>query len=154
MKDPNDRFSGFQLSTAAKGNFLQALNMSLHVFEQHQTDCSFNRTGYMVITITAGVGVFEVDYSLGLIFLVISVLIVQSYSPKNPLVDPSPIDRIILKVRKARLIPIEQNFNQAVQSVDPPTFEARSRVVPILGVWKSMWKIEFAISELDVIWFV
>lgn len=66
VKDPNDRFSGFQLSTAAKGNFLQALNMSLHVFEQHQTDCSFNRTGYMIITITAGVGVFEVDYSLGL----------------------------------------------------------------------------------------
>ena len=50
------------LSTAAKGNFLQALNMSLHVFEQHQADCSFYRTGQMIIAITAGVGVFEVDY--------------------------------------------------------------------------------------------
>ena len=36
--------------------------MSLHIFEQHQIDCSFYRTGQMIITVTAGVGVFEVDY--------------------------------------------------------------------------------------------
>ena len=36
--------------------------MSLHIFERHQTDRSLHRTGQMIISITAGVGVFDVDY--------------------------------------------------------------------------------------------
>ena len=55
----------FILSSAARGNFLEAINMSLHVFEQHQKDRVLDRTGQMVLVVTAGVGVFEIDMTKG-----------------------------------------------------------------------------------------
>ncbi|XP_034240343.1 GATOR complex protein Iml1 isoform X2 [Thrips palmi] len=51
-------------STAAQGNFLEVLNMSLNVFEKHYLDRSFERTGQLSVVITPGVGVFEVDRQL------------------------------------------------------------------------------------------
>ncbi|XP_073982946.1 GATOR complex protein Iml1 isoform X2 [Rhodnius prolixus] len=53
-----------QNSTAAQGNFLEVLNMSLNVFEKHYLDRSFDRTGQLSVVITPGVGVFEVDREL------------------------------------------------------------------------------------------
>ena len=51
-------------SSAAQGNFLEVLNMSLNVFEKHYLDRSFDRTGQLSVVITPGVGVFEVDREL------------------------------------------------------------------------------------------
>ncbi|XP_074029674.1 GATOR complex protein Iml1 isoform X2 [Leptinotarsa decemlineata] len=51
-------------STAAQGNFLEVLNMSLNVFEKHYLDRSSDRTGQLSVVITPGVGVFEVDREL------------------------------------------------------------------------------------------
>lgn len=51
-------------STAAQGNFLEVLNVSLNVFEKHYLDRSFDRTGQLSVVITPGVGVFEVDREL------------------------------------------------------------------------------------------
>jgi hypothetical protein len=51
-------------STAAQGNFLEVLNMSLNVFEKHYLDRSFDRTGQLSVVVTPGVGVFEVDREL------------------------------------------------------------------------------------------
>ncbi|XP_012252064.2 GATOR complex protein Iml1 isoform X6 [Athalia rosae] len=51
-------------ATAAQGNFLEVLNMSLNVFEKHYLDRSFDRTGQLSVVITPGVGVFEVDREL------------------------------------------------------------------------------------------
>lgn len=51
-------------STAAQGNFLEVLNMSLNVFERHHVDRSFDRTGQLSVVISPGVGVFEVDHAL------------------------------------------------------------------------------------------
>ncbi|KAF6203439.1 hypothetical protein GE061_001770 [Apolygus lucorum] len=51
-------------STAAQGNFLEVLNMSLNVFEKHYLDRSFDRTGQLSVVITPSVGVFEVDREL------------------------------------------------------------------------------------------
>ncbi|XP_055630377.1 GATOR complex protein Iml1 isoform X2 [Toxorhynchites rutilus septentrionalis] len=51
-------------STAAQGNFLEILNISLNVFEKHYLDRSFDRTGQLSVVITPGVGVFEVDREL------------------------------------------------------------------------------------------
>lgn len=51
-------------STAAQGNFVEVLNISLNVFEKHYLDRSFDRTGQLSVVITPGVGVFEVDREL------------------------------------------------------------------------------------------
>ncbi|XP_054266200.1 GATOR complex protein Iml1 isoform X3 [Macrosteles quadrilineatus] len=52
------------ISTAAQGNFLEVLNISLNVFEKHFLERSFDRTGQLVVVITPGVGVFNVDREL------------------------------------------------------------------------------------------
>nr|XP_046911895.1 LOW QUALITY PROTEIN: GATOR complex protein Iml1-like [Dermatophagoides farinae] len=51
-------------STASQGNFLEVLNMSLNVFERHNLDRSFDRTGQLSVVISPGVGVYEVDLDL------------------------------------------------------------------------------------------
>ena len=48
------------LSTAAQGNFLEVLNISLNTFEKHFINRNLDRTGQQAIVITAGVGIFEV----------------------------------------------------------------------------------------------
>ncbi|XP_071445788.1 GATOR complex protein Iml1 isoform X2 [Hetaerina americana] len=61
---PNVEIPKATNSTAAQGNFLEVLNMSLNVFEKHYLDRSFDRTGQLSVVITPGVGVFEVDREL------------------------------------------------------------------------------------------
>jgi len=51
-------------TTAASGNFLEAINFSLNMFEKHQVDRNFDRCGQLIVCITPGVGVFEVDRNL------------------------------------------------------------------------------------------
>ena len=48
-------------STAAEGNFLEALNLTLNVFQKHHMDRDLYRTGQSVVLITAGTGIFHVD---------------------------------------------------------------------------------------------
>ncbi|CAJ1087364.1 GATOR complex protein DEPDC5 isoform X5 [Xyrichtys novacula] len=48
-------------STAAEGNYLEAINLSFNVFDKHYINRNFDRTGQMTVVITPGVGVFEVD---------------------------------------------------------------------------------------------
>ncbi|XP_049833121.1 GATOR complex protein Iml1 isoform X2 [Schistocerca gregaria] len=63
-KRPGEHVPKAVNSTAAQGNFLEVLNMSLNVFEKHYLDRSFDRTGQLSVVITPGVGVFEVDREL------------------------------------------------------------------------------------------
>ncbi|XP_011614624.1 GATOR complex protein DEPDC5 isoform X2 [Takifugu rubripes] len=51
-------------STAAQGNYLEAINLSFNVFDKHYINRNFDRTGQMSVVITPGVGVFEVDRQL------------------------------------------------------------------------------------------
>ncbi|CAG7725373.1 unnamed protein product [Allacma fusca] len=63
-ENPGQRVPKAYISSAAQGNFLEVLNMSLNVFEKHYLDRSFDRTGQLSVVITPGVGVFEVDREL------------------------------------------------------------------------------------------
>uniref|UniRef100_A0A4W3H0R2 DEP domain containing 5, GATOR1 subcomplex subunit n=1 Tax=Callorhinchus milii TaxID=7868 RepID=A0A4W3H0R2_CALMI len=56
-----DGFPHGQNSTAAQGNYLEAINLSFNVFDKHYINRNFDRTGQMSVVITPGVGVFEVD---------------------------------------------------------------------------------------------
>ncbi|XP_010772343.1 DEP domain-containing protein 5 [Notothenia coriiceps] len=56
-----DGFSVGYNSTAAQGNYLEAINLSFNVFDKHYINRNFDRTGQMSVVITPGVGVFEVD---------------------------------------------------------------------------------------------
>uniref|UniRef100_A0A7N8X1U7 DEP domain containing 5, GATOR1 subcomplex subunit n=1 Tax=Mastacembelus armatus TaxID=205130 RepID=A0A7N8X1U7_9TELE len=56
-----DGFPGGYNSTAAQGNYLEAINLSFNVFDKHYINRNFDRTGQMSVVITPGVGVFEVD---------------------------------------------------------------------------------------------
>ncbi|XP_070572864.1 GATOR1 complex protein DEPDC5-like isoform X2 [Ptychodera flava] len=51
-------------STSVQGNFLEAINLSLNVFDKHFINRNFDRTGQMAIVITPGAGVFDVDREL------------------------------------------------------------------------------------------
>ncbi|XP_064424153.1 GATOR1 complex protein DEPDC5 isoform X2 [Latimeria chalumnae] len=56
-----DDFPKGHNSTAAQGNYLEAINLSFNVFDKHYINRNFDRTGQMSVVITPGVGVFEVD---------------------------------------------------------------------------------------------
>ncbi|XP_070204272.1 GATOR complex protein Iml1-like isoform X2 [Littorina saxatilis] len=61
---PNWNIPPARNSTAAQGNFLETLNMSLNLFENYYLDRNFDRTGKVSVVITPGPGVFEVDREL------------------------------------------------------------------------------------------
>ncbi|XP_035246744.1 GATOR complex protein DEPDC5 isoform X5 [Anguilla anguilla] len=56
-----DDFPSAYNSTAAQGNYLEAINLSFNVFDKHFINRNFDRTGQMSVVITPGVGVFQVD---------------------------------------------------------------------------------------------
>ncbi|XP_061118495.1 GATOR1 complex protein DEPDC5 isoform X2 [Conger conger] len=60
LQGADDFPSGYN-STAAQGNYLEAINLSFNVFDKHFINRNFDRTGQMSVVITPGVGVFQVD---------------------------------------------------------------------------------------------
>jgi len=66
-KRPGVSIPKASISTAAQGNFLEVLNISLNTFEKHFINRNLDRTGQQAMVITPGVGIFEVDRDLTVI---------------------------------------------------------------------------------------
>ena len=49
---------------AAQGNFFEALNLALNIFDLHHMDRDLTRTGQGVVLISPGIGLFEIDRKL------------------------------------------------------------------------------------------
>ena len=58
-----DKFIG-ENSRASKGNLLEAINMSLNVFETLYIDCNLEETNCSALVITPSTGVFEVSVKI------------------------------------------------------------------------------------------
>ena len=48
-------------SRASEGNFLEAINLALNIFDKHYVDRDLRRSGQQIIIVTAGNGQFDVD---------------------------------------------------------------------------------------------
>ena len=51
-------------SSAATGNFFEALNLALNIFDKHHMDRDLTRTGQALVVISPGMGLFEADRKL------------------------------------------------------------------------------------------
>ncbi|KAI9205484.1 uncharacterized protein BJ171DRAFT_61793 [Polychytrium aggregatum] len=57
-------FGAGSLASSSEGNILEAINLALNPFDKHYIDRDFLRTGLLVVIITPGTGLFEVDKKL------------------------------------------------------------------------------------------
>ena len=60
----NDYVAGGCPAPAAQGNFFEALNLALNIFDLHHMDRDLTRTGQGVVLISPGIGLFEIDRKL------------------------------------------------------------------------------------------
>lgn len=58
---PNHTPWGVQVAYAQEGNFLEAVNLCISAFDKHSINRNFERTGQLIVAVSAGVGVFEVN---------------------------------------------------------------------------------------------
>eukprot|EP01119_Soliformovum_irregulare_P009438 TRINITY_DN2275_c0_g1_i3.p1 TRINITY_DN2275_c0_g1~~TRINITY_DN2275_c0_g1_i3.p1 ORF type:complete len:1283 (+),score=361.19 TRINITY_DN2275_c0_g1_i3:3701-7549(+) len=63
LRNPGERLKGTN-SLAKQGNFLEAINLALSIFERHYIDRDLQRTGQLIVMLSPGSGVFEVDSEL------------------------------------------------------------------------------------------
>ncbi|EFA79999.1 DEP domain containing protein [Heterostelium album PN500] len=54
-------------STASQGNFLEAINLGMSYFDKHYIDRDFTRTGQMIVVVSPGTGIFEVEPEINLL---------------------------------------------------------------------------------------
>jgi len=52
------------LSTASEGNFLEAVNLALSVYDKHHMDRDLSHTGQSIVAVTAGTGIYQAEYNL------------------------------------------------------------------------------------------
>eukprot|EP00808_Paulinella_micropora_P026926 g54287.t1 len=64
VTDPETGLRRFP-SNASDGNFMEAINCAVSVYQKHYRNRDLQRTGQNIILLSAGTGVFWVDYELG-----------------------------------------------------------------------------------------
>eukprot|EP01113_Clastostelium_recurvatum_P024750 TRINITY_DN2956_c0_g3_i1.p1 TRINITY_DN2956_c0_g3~~TRINITY_DN2956_c0_g3_i1.p1 ORF type:complete len:1621 (+),score=302.44 TRINITY_DN2956_c0_g3_i1:34-4896(+) len=62
--DTDTPFTDAVNSIASQGNFLEAVNLGMNIFDDSYIDRDLSRTGQMIVIATAGTGMFEVEAGL------------------------------------------------------------------------------------------
>ncbi|KAF2871760.1 hypothetical protein BDV95DRAFT_544516 [Massariosphaeria phaeospora] len=90
-------------SSAAQGNVLEAINLAAVQFAKDYIDRDLVRTGISVVVITAGTGVFEVDYNM--LKLTTDTLVGSGIGIDLVCLSPMPLHSVpLFKYRNPRLI--------------------------------------------------
>jgi hypothetical protein len=90
-------------STATYGNVLEAINLAAAQFAKDYIDRDLVRTGISVIVITAGTGVFEVDYNI--LKLTTDTLVGSGIGVDLVCLSPMPLHSVpLFKYRNPRLV--------------------------------------------------
>jgi hypothetical protein len=90
-------------STAAQGNILEAINLAGAQFAKDYIDRDLVRTGISVIVVTAGTGVFEVDYNM--LKLTTDTLVGSGIGIDLVCLSPMPLHSVpLFKYRSPRLV--------------------------------------------------
>jgi hypothetical protein len=88
-------------STAAQGNILEAINLAGAQFAKDYIDRDLVRTGISVIVVTAGTGVFEVDYNM--LKLTTDTLVASGIGIDLVCLSPMPLHSVpLFKYRSPR----------------------------------------------------
>ncbi|KAF2180031.1 hypothetical protein K469DRAFT_640248 [Zopfia rhizophila CBS 207.26] len=108
-------------STAAHGNVLEAINLAAAQFAKDYIDRDLIRTGISVVVITAGTGVFEVDYNI--LKLTTDTLIGSGVGIDLVCLSPMPLHSVpLFKYRNPRLVssmkPKETDRSDECESFD------------------------------------
>lgn len=90
-------------STAAQGNILEAINLAGAQFAKDYIDRDLVRTGISVIVVSAGTGVFEVDYNM--LKLTTDTLVGSGIGIDLVCLSPMPLHSVpLFKYRSPRLV--------------------------------------------------
>lgn len=90
-------------STAAQGNILEAINLAAAQFAKDYIDRDLVRTGISVVVVTAGTGVFEVDYNM--LKLTTDTLIGSGIGIDLVCLSPMPLHSVpLFKYRSPRVV--------------------------------------------------
>ncbi|KAF6728095.1 DEP domain-containing protein 5 [Oryzias melastigma] len=122
---------GFPLgynSTAAQGNYLEAINLSFNVFDKHYINRNFDRTGQMSVVITPGVGVFEVDRLL--MILTKQRMIDNGIGVDLVCMGEQPLHAVPLF---KRCVPLRTQDNSLPIQVDYDAYDAQVFRLPRMG---------------------
>ncbi|KAF1950790.1 hypothetical protein CC80DRAFT_528712 [Byssothecium circinans] len=107
MTDPEESGSGVMIagkpSTAAQGNILEAINLAGAQFAKDYIDRDLVRTGISVIVVTAGTGVFEVDFNM--LKLTTDTLVGSGIGIDLVCLSPMPLHSVpLFKYKSPRLV--------------------------------------------------
>ncbi|CAI6342070.1 unnamed protein product [Periconia digitata] len=109
-------------STAAQGNILEAINLAGAQFAKDYIDRDLVRTGISVIVVTAGTGVFEVDFNM--LKLTTDTLVGSGIGIDLVCLSPMPLHSVpLFKYRNPRSVSLaskrDASEQQRQQSVSP-----------------------------------
>ncbi|PVI03640.1 hypothetical protein DM02DRAFT_669687 [Periconia macrospinosa] len=128
-KPDSDLIIAGKPSTAAQGNILEAINLAGAQFAKDYIDRDLVRTGISVIVVTAGTGVFEVDYNM--LKLTTDTLVGSGIGIDLVCLSPMPLHSVpLFKYRNPRSLANKQTKPEQQQNIGAAGFSEHDDKTP------------------------